>query len=1523
MKKTQNGSGAGRKEKPARKQIKSARAEDRTPDVKSTAENGTGMLTDPLERQPFFVVGLGASAGGLETLEQFFSHMPPDSGMAFVVVVHLDPTHKTLLPELLARYTRMEVCTAEEGMTVEQNVVYVIPANRDMTLSGGQLHLEEPQAPRGMRHTIDVFLRSLAADMEENAIAVILSGTGTDGTQGVKAVKEGGGIVVVQEEATAKYPGMPQSAIATGVADLILPTPKIPEKILEIAHRSTLLAQRKEAEPARMIADQLKAIYRIVNSRTGHDFSAYKTSTIMRRIERRMAVNGINDINDYIRFLKDNTDESRALFKEFLIGVTSFFRDPEAFEALEQQVINRLLEGRDPDEPLRVWLTGCATGEEAYSVGMLLREYSREHRLDLKVQIFATDIDGDAIDFARAGLYPDSIGADVSPERLRAFFKKSDSTYQVVKPLREMIVFAQHNLIKDPPFTRLDLLVCRNLLIYLNPDLQRRILPLFAQSLKPNGFLFLGTSETVGGFTDLFLPLEKKWKIFQRRESVRRLGIEFPIAPVRPPIAEGEPVRAYQEAGISPGVLAEKTLMQRYSPPCVVINEKFEVVYFSTRTSRYLEPPVGEPSQNLLKMAREDLRPALRAAVHKALTEQQTAVYRGLKITTESGEETLDLRVEPVTRPASAKGLALVIFEPTGTVQLVEQRRTEYREPAEQDESSRELMVKPLEEQLRITNEQLQSSIERMETSNEELKSSNEELMSMNEEFQSTNEELETSKEELQALNEELVTVNAELQNKVEELGQTNDDLQNFLASTDIATIFLDRQFRVKRFSPAMAKLSNLIMADIGRPLQHFTGMINFPELLVDVEKVLDKLAPVERELFDPERQFHYLVRVLPYRTMEDVIDGVVVTFIDITDRKRMEEQTFHLASFPRLNPNPVMEIDLDGTIVYFNPAVREILRSLGLDDHDATPFLPADLASLLTGWDHETETSHLREVVIGERTFAATVHLVPTIKVARIYAYDITERKQAEAKLRESEELYRAIGESINYGVWVCDSDGRNIYASPSFLDLVGMTQEQCSNFGWGDILHPDEAADTISAWKECTRTGEVWYREHRYRGVDGKWHPILARGVPVRDMNGTIKYWAGINLDISKLKQAEEEILTAKQAAEEANCAKSNFVANMSHEIRTPLTGILGMLELLGQAGLNPEQEKYREMAEGSGRTLLRVINDILDFSRMEAGKMEVARVQFNLRTCIQGGVDIFSFAAEKKGLALKLSFPANIPVEVMGDCDRLRQLMFNLIGNAIKFTEQGKISVSVRLVDDGKAHSHTRAFSLEVTDTGIGIPADKLEHIFESFTQIQSGLNRGYGGSGLGLAISRKLAELMGGTISVRSEDGVGSTFMVELPLELAVPQEDANPNHEDCPAAQTPIAEGQPGNAAFCILLAEDDPTIVHIMQEVITRKGYELAVARNGKEAFEIWEQGGVDLILMDVQMPLMDGLTATSRIRQQEEDAQSRTPIVCLTAHAFDEDKQRCLAAGADSYLSKPLDFAELFRVVEEFRNPR
>jgi two-component system, chemotaxis family, CheB/CheR fusion protein len=845
-----------------------------------------------LERQqPCFVIGIGASAGGQPALEQLFTVMPNDCNLSFVVVMHLPAEGPALLAEMLGRYTPMEVVTAEHGMPLVANRVQVIPPGSELMVQDGMILLEKRQGPIGTYHPIDRFFRSLAEDAGANAVAVLLSGSGIDGGEGVRAVREAGGIVLVQEPSSAVYPSMPANAVATGAAHFVLAAEEMPERIAEIA-RGTCPLSPGECHTA-TVEEELAAILGIVKARTGHDFSSYKQNTVMRRIERRMAVNEAAGLNKYICLLESNPQEAQALGQEILIGVTSFFRDPDAFAVLKK-LIPRLFAGRHSDDPVRIWHACCATGEEVYSMAMLIREYLDGQGLDLRVQLFATDLDEVAISQARAGIYPDDIAAEIGEQRLKSFFTRLDGRWQVSKALREMVVFAHHSLVKDPPFSRLDLLVCRNFLIYLNPDMQKRLISLFHLVLRPGGILFLGASESVGRNSDLFTPIDKKWKIFERLESGRRGDTMFPFTtPIRRVARTGPSPRPAASREPGPGEVAEKLLLERYSPPCVVINQNFDVVYFSTRTGKYLEPPVGEPSRNILKMAKENLRPALRAAVYKAFSEQREVAFRGVKI---AGEEAVNVLVEPLSVGQSSEKLVLVVLEAAVLPPALPLSAGPESLPPG-DESSKDLLIHQLEEQLRVTHEQLQATLEQLETSHEGFMSSSEELMSINEEFQSTNEELqstneemETSKEELQALNEELSTVNAELQGKVEELNKLYSDMENLFSSSQIATIFLDRQLTIKRFSPAMASIFNLISADIGRPFRYLAGTIDWPELPGDVQSVLSSLTPVEREVRAVEDGRCFLARVLPYRTTEGSVDGIVITLIDISARKRAEE---------------------------------------------------------------------------------------------------------------------------------------------------------------------------------------------------------------------------------------------------------------------------------------------------------------------------------------------------------------------------------------------------------------------------------------------------------------------------------------------------------------------------------------------------------------------------------------------------------------------------------------------------------
>ena len=822
----------------------------------------------------FPIVGIGASAGGLEALELFLQNVPVGSGMAFVIVQHLDPTHKGMLAELLQRATPMKVTQIKDRTPVQPDCVYVIPPNKDMSILHGVLHLLDPVAPRGLRLPIDAFFRSLAEDSEErSSVGVILSGMGTDGTLGLKAIKGKAGVVFVQDLASAKFDGMPRSAIDAGLADVVAPVAELPGKIIAYLHHAPLMAKPGLAEEDRGHSAFEKVVI-LLRAQTGHDFSLYKKSTIYRRIERRMGIHQIDRLTHYVRFLQENPQELQLLFKELLIGVTSFFRDPAAWEVLKAQVIPALLKDRAPNQALRVWVPACSTGEEAYSLAIVFKEALEQLKpaCSHTLQIFATDLDRDAIEKARAAVFPANIAADVSPERLGRFFIQLDRGYQAAKPVREMVMFAPQNVAMDPPFTRLDLVSCRNLLIYLTPELQNKLLPLFHYSLNPGGVLFLGSAETIGEFTNLFAPLAGKAQLYRRLESGPRAEpVEFPASftPARtagpPPKALKPPTNLQSEA--------EQLLLQRYSPAAVLVNNQGDILFISGRTGKYLEPAAGKANWNLFAMAREGLRYDLSDTFRKALRQKDAVIRKNVRVGTNGGVQTVDLTVQAIADPEALRGLVMIVFTdvatPPGT-----------KRPAKGHPAS-SAQVAALERDLEQARQELQ-------TLQEEAKSSNEKTPSTNEELQSTNEELTTSKEEMQSMNEELQTLNAELQHKVNDLSQLNNDMKNLLESTEVATVFLDTALRVRLFTVGSNRVFKLILGDVGRPITDIASELAYPQLADDAREVLRTLAIHEQAVTARDGRW-FLVRIMPYRTLENMIDGVVITFSDVTASKTLE----------------------------------------------------------------------------------------------------------------------------------------------------------------------------------------------------------------------------------------------------------------------------------------------------------------------------------------------------------------------------------------------------------------------------------------------------------------------------------------------------------------------------------------------------------------------------------------------------------------------------------------------------------
>ena len=853
----------------------------------------------------FPIVGIGASAGGLEALEQFFGNMPKDSGMAFVVIQHLDPNHAGIMPELLQRITPMKVFQASDSLKVKPNCVYVIPPNKSLSILNGALNLFDPVESRGLRLPVDIFFRSLAIDMHEKSIGIILSGMGSDGSMGLKAIKEQNGIVLVQDPASAKFDGMPRSANEAVVADIVAPAEELPSKL--IAYLKFIPPVKSEPEIDSKSQSNLDKIIILLRENSGHDFSLYKKNTLFRRIERRKGIHQIDKIASYVRFLQENPKEVEILFKELLIGVTSFFRDAAVWEILKKDVLPSIFEELPNGYVLRAWVPGCSTGEEAYSLAMVFKEATETIRnyKNLSLQIFATDLDLDAIEIARKGMFHSNITADVSPERLSKFFTFEPEGFRLSTAIREMVVFANQNVIKDPPFTKLDILTCRNMLIYMEAPLQKKVIALFNYSLNPGGIMVLGTAETLGNFGEGFEDIDAKYKIFKRSGTYKSSELlDFPSSFHHKKTAttdikfQAKPVENIQG-------LTDQLLLQRFAPASVLVNATGDILYMTGHIGKYLEPVAGKANWNIFAMARQGLRDVLPVALRKALQNFDPVVVRNVIVDSNGGTSIADVTVQRIENPDPLRGMVIIIF--TDLPGVVEHddldSKTGKRRPSPRQ--------KNLELELQRSYEDLQSTREEMQTSQEELKSTNEELQSTNEELQSTNEELTTSKEEMQSLNEELQTVNAELQSKVSDYLRANDDMKNLLNSTEIATLFLDRDLNIRRFTDQVANIIKLRTMDIGRPFTDLVTDLEYPGIDIDARQVLKTLISVEAAITTHNHRW-FNVRIMPYRTLDDRIDGVVITFVDITVAKQAE----HAMTISETRYRRLFESAKDGILI-------------------------------------------------------------------------------------------------------------------------------------------------------------------------------------------------------------------------------------------------------------------------------------------------------------------------------------------------------------------------------------------------------------------------------------------------------------------------------------------------------------------------------------------------------------------------------------------------------------------------------
>ena len=897
--------------------------------------------TSASDSRMFPIVGIGASAGGLDAFEQFLSNVPESSGMAYVIIQHLDPTQKGMLPELLQRITKMKVFQVKDRMAVKPDFVYVIPPNTSMSILKGVLHLFEPVESRGLRLPIDFFFRSLAIDQKELAVGVILSGMGSDGSLGVRAIKENNGIVMVQNPTTATYNSMPLSGMDSVMVDIVASPEEMPSKLFEFMKRVPLIKPDVEIE----VKDQssLEKIIILLRDHTGNDFTFYKKNTMYRRIERRMGIHKIDKIASYVHFLMVNPKELDILFKELLIGVTNFFRDSAVWEKMKESVFPNIFSNPNTGSTLRAWIPGCSTGEEAYSLAIVFKEALEKFspHAGISLQIFATDLDNDAIETARKGLFSASIAADVSPNRLNRFFVSADEGYRINAEIREMVVFAQQNIVMHPPFTKIDILTCRNLLIYMEAELQKQILGLFYYCINPEGIMILGSSESLGKQSNLFTPVDAKLRIFRRANDVQSPELfDFPSSFSRSKMTN---IEKQIPASLTPNIqmLADQLLLQHFSPPGVLVNPDGDIVYISGRTGKYLEPAVGKANLNIFAMLREGLLNEFSIAFRKAILSKETVVLHRIKIGSNDSQLTVNVRIQWIEKPEPLKNMVMIIF--TDVPAIVDAKKGTRKGKMVIDS----VRHSKLEEELQHTREEMQSTLEEMQTSQEELKSTNEELQSTNEELQSTNEELTTSKEEMQSLNEELQTVNVELQSKVDEFSRVNNDMKNLLNSTDIATLFLDKELNIRRYTNQTTKIFKLIKSDIGRPFTDQASDLDYPELVDDALEVLRTLVFIQKQISTKDGRW-FSIRIMPYRTFDDRIDDLVITFFNMSSQKQVEVQLDESKQMNRLlfdlSSDKIIKLSAELKVVEFNTEAEKFFnkkRDEILDRNFIQSFVP------------------------------------------------------------------------------------------------------------------------------------------------------------------------------------------------------------------------------------------------------------------------------------------------------------------------------------------------------------------------------------------------------------------------------------------------------------------------------------------------------------------------------------------------------------------------------------------------------
>lgn len=1489
--------------------------EDIVPEISS--EDPGSKARDP--SSPSLIVGIGASAGGLEALQKLFTNLPPKSGMAFVVIQHLDPKHESIMGDLLGKFTTMEVQTVSEPVKVFPDHVYMIAPNVTLTIKDGLLQTHSPIDDRPFRAPIDKFFRSLGEDQKALAACVILSGTGSDGTIGLKSIKENGGLTIAQSPATAKYDSMPRNAINTGLVDHIANLEMIPPLLADYVRLLDGLPTADQFDD--YTGKSLATIRRLLRQHTGHDFSAYKSGTLLRRVQRRMRVLLRTSLTDYVQELAIDREESQRLFKDLLIGVTHFFRDPEVFHKISSDVIPILLRETPSSDQIRIWVPGCATGEETYSLAILVAEALTGQEQAPRVQIFGTDLDDVALNIARQGFYGDGIADHLTPQRLDRFFIRQANGFLVRREIRDLCLFSPHNLVKDPPFSRLDLVSCRNLLIYWESELQQRAIALFHYSLKPYGFLVLGPSEQVGDHANLFRSFDKKMRIYKKL-SDHTTSSQFPLPVLNE--ATRQPHHRRLTSAVASGqveeipVLFERALREEFGPAAVLINDAHEILYATRRTKDYLELPEGAFHNDLVTMLHPTLRLEISMAIRKAMLTHQPVIHPAIEIQKGEQIQKVTVIVKPVTATGDDLRLYMIVFQELGASV---DRALVVQAPASTDQFTQDL-----EMELRRVKEQLQATIEDLQSANEELNASNEELLSMNEELHSTNEELQTSQEELQSVNEELETVNSELRQKVDQLDRANSDIENLLTNTQVAILFLDRSLRIVKFTPSLQQLFRILPSDVGRSLRDIVLRFSFEDFPETVHHVWKSLVPVEQEIWQSEDASWHLMRILPYRTVTDLVDGVIVTFIDITERKRVTAEAARLAAIVDSSTDAILGQTLDGIITTWNDGAEKMF---GYSQEEAigkprSMLLPKDYEDDFTAVYPLLRAKKDVQPFFGRRarkdgtpfdvSISISPHYDPSGNVIGLAAIkrDVTHHKQIQDEcLRLNQQLTAILNEAVQIfdvmpiGILIArDADCQVVTANAvcsSLLEIELNENPAITALSWDQLPFKMfkagvEMATTDSPVQRAAKLGiEVNEPDLQLQFHDGRVKIISVHALPLKDKEGRPQGCVASLLDVTERQRLLEALKTSNEVLEQRVRSRTETLQQLAvelthseHRIKERLATDLHDYLAQTLVFCKIKVDQARPVTTRATSAQLTTVSENLDKLIHYTKSLITDLLPHNLREMgLHAAVQILGERMAEHNLRVTItpgSFNCVLPVETSSVVYHvIRELLSNVVKHA---------GTDHALIEFG--YTDTRELQIRVSDEGSGF--DLVRWSKDTQPQRQFGLRS-----------ARQRIEAIGGRFSLESRPGHGVRCTIVIPIE-AYEEEPAKPP----PSSEDPLTSDRLTN----VLLVDDHAMVRQGIRSLLGAHSdlTILGEAADGEEAVELALTLSPDIILMDINLPKLNGIEACREIKRQGSPA----IVVGLSVNAEESVERLFKEAGGVALLSKTKAADHLYRFIRQ-----